>query len=76
MAKRECGSLGLPDMPLAVLPHPTSILLGEEAQAKARQVVHEISHILTHDAVELAAEYAAKEYPAPKRAFRAKQQFD
>ena len=63
-------------MPLAVLPHPTSILLGEEAQAKARQLVHEISHILTHDAVELAAEYGAKEYPAPKRVFRAKQQFD
>ena len=58
-------------MPLVVLPHPTSALMGTEAQARAREVVHEIAHILTEDAAALAAEYGAKEYQPPKRAFRA-----
>lgn len=62
-------------MPLVILPHPTSALLGEDAQTKAREVVHEISHILTQDASALAAEYSVKEYAPPKRAFRAKQLF-
>ena len=73
LAKRECGTLGLPEMPLAVLPHPTSALLGEAAQAKAREVVQEVGHILTTEADALAAEYMNKIYPAPKRAFRAGQ---
>jgi len=76
LAKRECGSLGLPDMPLVVLPHPTSALLGEEARAKAREVVNEVAHVLTQNAPKLAAEYNKKIYPAPKRKFRAKQVFD
>ncbi len=71
LAKRECATLGLPEMPLAVLPHPTSALLGEAAQAKAREVVREVGHILTHDTDALAAEYLEKVYPAPKRIFRA-----
>lgn len=71
LAQRECGSLGLPDMPLVVLPHPTSALLGGAAQAKAREVVEEVGHILTCEADELSAAYMDKVYPAPKRAFRA-----
>ncbi len=73
LAKRECGTLGLPEMPLAVLPHPTSALLGEAAQAKAREVVQEVGHILTGEREALAAVYMDKSYPAPKRAFRAGQ---
>ncbi len=76
LAKRECGSLGLPDMPLVILPHPTSALLGEEARARARDVVNEVAHVLTQNAQKLADEYNNKEYPAPKRKFRAKQVFN
>lgn len=75
LAKRECGSLGLPEMPLIVLPHPTSALLGSDAQAKAREVVGEVVHVLTAHADKLASEYAEKSYAPPKRAFRAKQVF-
>ncbi len=73
LAKRECGTLGLPEMPLVALPHPTSALLGEAAQAKAREVVQEIGYILTGATEALAAAYMNKIYPAPKRAFRAGQ---
>ncbi|ETX09032.1 MAG: hypothetical protein ETSY2_01870 [Candidatus Entotheonella gemina] len=73
LTKRECGTLGLPEMPLAVLPHPTSALLGEAAQAKAREAVQEVGYILTGEADELAEVYMNKIYPAPKRAFRAAQ---
>ncbi len=73
LATRECSSLGMPAMPLVMLPHPTSALLGEDARVKAREVVHEIIHILTQDASALAVEYAGKSYPLPKRSFRAKQ---
>ena len=59
-------------MPLVTLPHPTSALLGDDAQAKARAIVHEITHVLTQDAEALAAEFAAKDYPLPKRVFRAR----
>ncbi len=71
LAQRECSSLGLPEMPLVVLPHPTSALLSETAQAKAREVVEEVSHILTDEAEALSAAYIDKVYPAPKRVFRA-----
>lgn len=60
-------------MPLVVLPHPTSMLLGPEAQVAARAVVAEIADVLSQDAVYLAATYADRVYPAPKRVFRAKQ---
>lgn len=76
LAQRECGTLGLPDMPLVALPHPTSALMGEAAQAKAREVVQEVSHILTCEASALSATYMNKVYPAPKRAFRASQPAD
>lgn len=62
-------------MPLVVLPHPTSALLGAGAQTPAADVVQEIARILTQDAQALAEEYAAKIYPPPKRVFRAKQLF-
>jgi hypothetical protein len=60
-------------MPLVVLPHPTSALVGVEAQGKAREVVTEIAEILTQDVSVLAATYADRVYAAPKRAFRARQ---
>lgn len=75
LAKRECGSLGLPEMPLVVLPHPTSSLLGPDAEARAKEAVNEVVRIITENAISLAEAYAEKEYAAPKRAFRAKQVF-
>ena len=65
----------MPDMPLIVLPHPTSALSGTDAQAKAREAVDEVVHVLTQDASALSAEYAERIYPPPKRAFRAQQRF-
>ena len=62
-------------MPLVVLPHPTSSLLGPDAEARAEEAVSEVVRIITENAEALAEEYAAKEYAAPKRAFRAKQVF-
>lgn len=73
LAKRECATLGLPEMPLAVLPHPTSALLGEAVQAKAREIVQEVGYILTEQTEALAAAYIDKIYPVPKRVFRAGQ---
>lgn len=75
MGKRECRSLGLPDMPLIVLPHPTSALIGKEAEAKAHEVVDEIAYVLTQARSILSAAYAERIYAPPKRAFRARQLF-
>lgn len=75
LAKRECGSLGLPEMPLVVLPHPTSSLPGPDAEARAEEAAGEVVRVITENAETLAEAYAAKEYTAPKRAFRAKQVF-
>lgn len=61
------------DMPLLVLPHPTSALVGAEAQSKAQELIGEIAEVLTQDAALLAATYADKVYAVPKRAFRARQ---
>jgi hypothetical protein len=59
-------------MPLIVLPHPTSALIGAEAEAKAREVVDEIIYVLTQERSVLSAEYAERMYAPPKRAFRAR----
>ncbi|HBK78135.1 MAG TPA: hypothetical protein DDZ83_00335 [Nitrospinae bacterium] len=58
-----------------MLPHPTSSLLGPDAEARAKDAVSEVVRIITENARSLAEAYAAKEYAAPKRAFRAKQVF-
>lgn len=58
-----------------MLPHPTSSLLGPDAEARAKDAVSEVARIITENARSLAEAYAAKEYAAPKRAFRAKQVF-
>lgn len=60
-------SLGLPGMPLVVLPHPTSTLGRAEAQCKAQAVVADIVDVLTQDATVLAAAYATRAYAAPQR---------
>ena len=60
---------------LVVLPHPTNSLLGPDAEARAKDAVSEVVRIITENARSLAEAYAAKEYAAPKRAFRAKQVF-
>ena len=75
LAKRECGSLGLPEMPLVMLPHPTSSLSGADAVARAEEAVDEVVRIITENAESLAEAYAVKDYAAAKRAFRAKQVF-
>lgn len=62
-------------MPLIVLPHPTSALVGAEAEAKAREVVDEIVYVLTRERSVLSAEYVKRIYAPPKRAFRARQMF-
>ena len=75
LAKQECASLGLPEMPLIILPHPISALLDEDAQVIALEAANEVIHVLTRDAEKLAAEYNEKKYPMPRRTVRAKQVF-
>lgn len=75
LGKRECGSLGMPDMPLIVLPHPTSTLPGAAAQARAREVVDEIIAVLTLPRRTLSARYGERIYPPPKRVLQTRQVF-
>lgn len=63
LGKAEAQCLGMPGLPIAVVPHPVAKLLADEVAAMASGVVDEIIRIWQADADDLRAEFKAKEPP-------------
>lgn len=57
LGRAESESLGMPYLPIVVVPHPMGGLTKEEVQAKATLVLEEIAHVLTADGARLMQEY-------------------
>lgn len=60
--------LGMPSLPIVVVDHPISGQRPEVPQAMADATFEEAVHVLTSQAHELTEEYAARQFPDPKRA--------
>ncbi|MBT7757652.1 MAG: hypothetical protein HN732_10025, partial [Rhodospirillaceae bacterium] len=67
MGKAESQCLGMPGLPIAIVPHPVAKLLGDEVAVMARGVVDEIIRIWQTEAEDLRAEFKAKEPPSKGR---------
>lgn len=60
LGQAECRSLGIPGLPLTIVPHPMGDVSEEIVQERARNAVPEIVRILTADREELAEEFEGK----------------
>ncbi|HXG19993.1 MAG TPA: hypothetical protein VNN62_13090 [Methylomirabilota bacterium] len=61
--------LGMPGVPIAVIPHPLAGNKPDEVQRKAEAIVEEVLAILTQPAEKLAQDYSGRFLrPAGKRA--------
>jgi hypothetical protein len=67
LGKAESQCLGMPGLPIAVVPHPVAKLLPDEVAGMARDVVDDIIRIWQTDAEALRAEFIAKEPPVKQR---------
>ena len=67
LAQAHTKGLGLPGLPIVVVPHPNATRTPEELDRVAAQVVEQVLDGLTKPAKELEAEYGGKKYTLPKR---------
>ena len=74
LGRTEAQALGMPGLPLVVIPHPLGGLRPEEVRAKAEGAIDEIVYVLTQPAEKLAAEYREQRVE-PKSKFRPKPLF-
>ncbi|MCS6926335.1 MAG: hypothetical protein NZ578_10600 [Candidatus Binatia bacterium] len=69
LGRAESRALGIPGLPIAVIPHPLAGNRPEEVQCKATAVADEVVAILTRPAEQLVEEYRnrflrpAEKYP-------------
>jgi len=69
LGKLEASALGVPYLPIIVVPHPVADLKPEEVHALAERVFGEIVYALTEPREKLMAELRDKTYPMPSRVF-------
>lgn len=69
LGKLEATALGMPYLPIIVVPHPVADLKPEEVHALADRVFGEIVYALTEPREKLMAEFGNKTYPKPSRVF-------
>ena len=75
LGKAEAQCLGVPGLPIAVVPHPVAKLLPDEVAGLARDVVDEIYRLWHENADHLRAEFKEKQPPA-KQQMRYKSMFE
>ncbi|MBI2907911.1 MAG: hypothetical protein HYX92_09670 [Chloroflexi bacterium] len=68
-------ALGMPQLPIIVVPHPPKRYTADQFRTFADAAVPEIVHVLTTPADQLAKEYRNKEYPRPKAVVRSRPVF-
>ena len=70
LGKLEASALGMPGLPLVILPHPIADLKPEQVWALAEQTLLEVIRLLTTPADQLNQEFKTKVYPEPRRIFK------
>ena len=75
LGKTEAQCLGVPGLPIAVVPHPVAKLLPDEVAGLARDVVDEIYRLWHEDADHLRAEFIENQ-PLAKQQMRYKSLFE
>ncbi len=75
LGANERRALGMPGLPIIVVPHPVGGIPPEAARAMAEGTIAEVRRALTGEAEELRREYAAREYLPPRRPVRRKTLF-
>ncbi len=75
LGANERRALGMPGLPIVVVPHPVGGVPPEAAREMAEGTIAEVRRALTGEAEELRREYAAREYLPPRRAVRRKTLF-
>ncbi len=74
LGRAEAQALGMPGLPLVVIPHPLGGLRPEEVRARAEAAVDGVVYVLTQPAEKLSAEYREQKVE-PKSKFRPKPLF-
>ncbi len=74
LGRLEAKALGLPSLPLVIIPHPMGTLPQEKVHEAMDKVMDEVQSIFTLPADELANKYKAK-YTETKKTFKAKPLF-
>ncbi len=64
LGRAEADALGMPGMPLVVIPHPMDRLKKEEVREIAEKALKQIMYVLTQPSQELSAEYKEKYHPS------------
>ncbi|MFP6746712.1 MAG: hypothetical protein VCD66_03820 [Alphaproteobacteria bacterium] len=67
LAKAETQCLGMPGLPIAIVPHPVAKLSPDEVAALAQGTVDEIIRLWRTDGSELRAEFRDKQPPVKQR---------
>ncbi|MDE0331844.1 MAG: hypothetical protein OXL41_08240 [Nitrospinae bacterium] len=75
LGANERTALGMPGLPIVVVPHPVGGIPPEEARALGNGAVDEVRRILTSDAESLRKEYREREYVPPRKTVRHKALF-
>jgi len=63
----ERASLGMPGLPILVVPHPVGGIPPERARAMGDGIVAEVRRVLTADAEALRREFRERAYLSPRR---------
>ncbi len=69
LGQAEAAALGMPALPLLIVPHPLAELKAPEVRALADQVFPEVVHALTQPRERLTTENRGKVYAPPRRVF-------
>jgi hypothetical protein len=69
LGQAEAAALGMPSLPIVVVPHPVADLKAPEVRSLAETVFPDIVRALTQPRELLTLEGCGKVYPPPKRVF-------
>jgi len=75
LGANERRALGMPGLPIVVVPHPVGGIPPEAARALADGAIEEVHRVLTGDAETLRREYRERAYLPPRRVVQPKTLF-
>ncbi len=67
LGANERAALGMPGLPILVVPHPVGGIPPEAARALGNGAIEEVRRVLTGEAEALRREYRARPYAPPRR---------
>jgi hypothetical protein len=75
LGANERTALGMPGLPIVVVPHPVGGIPPEAARSLGDGAIEEVRRALTAEAEALRREYAGRSYAPPRRTVRSKTLF-